>query len=324
MTKIKKLEFLKIIKSIEPSKHIVAGRRGSEENVKVKLILPLLQFLGYDIINDLDFERLSADIVVVDDNSTPILIIETKAWEAQIKNHLDQCLEYTLKLRVPFIVITSGQQTALYSSLLNSDRLNETKPIIEFDLKDLLNKNSKDVLSRLYSLISKDSLSKGSKELKKAIVALLPEGRNIDEARKEFLKRCIKFKSKIKTIKITDNDFVELANNYPKEIYNALILAKDEFYKIAKENKDVRIRYRSKTIGLEYLYSIAPRSKLIGLVEINPSGGRIAFGIEGWNKLISSPKIIKQIKDFSKVIRNEGQINKLIKLINAGLKNISK
>ncbi len=32
-----KSEFLKIIKSIEPSKHIVAGRRGSEENVKIKI-----------------------------------------------------------------------------------------------------------------------------------------------------------------------------------------------------------------------------------------------------------------------------------------------
>jgi len=39
---MKKSEFLKIIKSIELSKDIIAGRRGSEENVKIKIILPLL------------------------------------------------------------------------------------------------------------------------------------------------------------------------------------------------------------------------------------------------------------------------------------------
>lgn len=318
-----KLEFLKIIKSIEISKHIIAGRRGSEENVKIKIILPLLQFLGYDVIKHLDFELLSADIVIVNNNSKPILIVETKAWEAQIKNHLNQCLEYTFKLRTPFIVITSGQHTALYSSLINLDDLSKTKPIIEFSFNDLLGKKAESILSKLYSLISKDALLNSAKELDKAITPFLPESKNINEAKKEFIEKCTKFKSKIKTAIITDDDFVELANNYPKEIYNALILGKDEFYKIAQKNDDVRIRYRSKSIGLEYVYTGGPRPKVIGLVEINPSGGWIAFGMEGWTKLLSSTKIIKQLKDFPKVIKNEEQIHKLVKLVEDGIKNIN-
>jgi len=321
---MEKSEFLQAIKSIEPSKHIVAGRRGSEENVKIKIVLPLLQFLGYDIVGDLDFERLSADIVVVDDSSKPILIIETKAWEAQIKNYLNQCLEYTFKLRTPFILITSGQHTALYSSLVNSDNLNETKPIIEFRFNDLLSENAESILFKLYSLISKDALLNDAEELNKAIISFLPEDKDINEIKKEFIKKSIKFKSKIKSVKITDDDFVELANNYPKEIYNALVLAKDEFYKIAQKNDNVRIRYRSKSIGLEYLYSAGPRSKAIGLVEVNPSGGWVAFGMEGWTKLLSSAEIIKQLKDFPKAIESEEQIHKLIKLIKTGLKSISK
>lgn len=315
-------EFLKIIKSIEPSKHIVAGRRGSEENVKIKIVLPLLQFLGYDIVKHLDFEQLSADIIIVDDNSKPILIVETKAWEAQIKNYLNQCLEYTFKIRIPFIVITSGQHTALYSSLINSDDLAKTKPIIEFNFKDLLNKNAKTILSNLYSLISKDSLFNGAKELNKSIISFLPKGRNIDKAKKEFIKKCSGFKSKIKSIVITDDDFVELANNYPKEIYNALILGKEELYRIAQENDNVRIRYRSKSIGLEYLYLVGLRPKAMGLVEINPSGGWIAFGMEDWTKLLSSTEIIKRLKDFPRIVKNEKQIHKLVKLIEDGLENI--
>jgi len=251
------------------------------------------------------------------------LIVETKSWEAQIKNHLNQCLEYTFKLRNPFIVITSGQHTALYSSLVNSDSLSETKPIIEFSFNDLLSKNAESILSELYSLISKDSLLNDAKELNKAVISFLSEGRNINEAKKEFIEKCAKFKSKIKTTKITDDDFVELANNYPKEIYNTLILTKDEFYRIAQKTYNVRIRYRSKLIGLEYMYRVGPRSKAIGLVEeINPFSGRIAFGMENWVKLLSSTKIIKQLKDFPKTVKNEKQIHELVKLIKDGLKNI--
>ena len=320
---MKSSEFLQIIKSIEPSKHIVAGRRGSEENVKIKIVLPLLQFLGYNIIEDLDFERLSADIVAVDDNSKPILIIETKAWEAQIENHLNQCLEYTFTLRTPLIMITSGQQTSLYSSLINLDSLSETEPIIKFNLEDLLKENGESILSELHSLISKDNLLNGDRELSQCVATFLPESKDIKKAEQEFIEKSAKFKSKIKSIKITDDDFVELANNYPKDIYNALVLSKDEFYKIAEENKDIRVKYRSKTIGLECLSSTGPRSKLIGLIEANPSSGSIAFGMEGWNKLISSPGIIKQMNDFPKTVKNKEQIRKLIELIRNGIKNIS-
>lgn len=319
---MKKSEFLKIIKSIEPSRHVVAGRRGSEENVKIKIVLPLLQFLGYDIVRHLDFERLSADIVVVDEQFKPILIVETKAWEEQIKRHLNQCLEYTFKIKTPFIIITSGQHTALYSSLGNLDNLNEVEPIMEFNLNDLLGKNGKNILSKLYLLVSKDSLLSGAGELNKAVMALLPKNKNIKEARKEFLKKCEDFKTSIKTVKITDDDFTELANNYPEEVYNALMLAKDEFYKISQGNNNVRIRYRSKSIGLEYLHSTGPRPKLIGLVEINPSGGWIAFGMEGWTKLLSSTEIVKRLKDFPKTVKNEKQIRKLVKLIKDGLEDI--
>ena len=54
-------EFNKILLSItiKPD-NINSGRRGSEENVKIKIVIPLLQFLGYDVINDMDFEFIGA------------------------------------------------------------------------------------------------------------------------------------------------------------------------------------------------------------------------------------------------------------------------
>lgn len=310
-----KQEFLQIIKSIRPDKHIIAGRRGSEENVKIKIVLPLLQFLGYDIVQDLDFERGGADIVIVDTDLKPIMIVETKAWEEQIRNYLDQCLEYTLKLRTPFILITSGQETALYSFLVNLENPKEDKPIIEFNFQELLGEKSNKILARLFSLVSKENLLNGAEELKKAVRELLSKDRNIEDAKKEFMKRCEDFKLKIKKIKITDEEFVRLANNYPEEIRNALILAKDEFYKIAKEYKNIRVRYRSRTIGLEYLYQTIPRSKMIGLVEVNPYTGRLAFGVESWSKILSSSDVLKEIREFPRTVKNEAQIHNLSYLL---------
>ena len=95
-------EFNKILLSIKPD-NISSGRRGSEENVKIKIVIPLLQFLGYDVVKDMDFEFIGADIVIVDENNTPILIIETKAWEQQLSHYLNQCLEYTLKFTFQMI-----------------------------------------------------------------------------------------------------------------------------------------------------------------------------------------------------------------------------
>ncbi len=228
------IEFRKIISSIKPDKNIVSRRRGSEENVKIKIVIPLLQFLGYDIVQDMDFETLGADIVLVDNNSHPALIIETKAWEQQLTHYLNQCLEYTLKLRTPFIIISSGQHTRLYSILINSNNLEDIKPIIEFTFNDLLGKDGYSILEQLKLLIGKENFLNGAKLLYKKITEHLPSNKTLDDAKKEFLNKCSNFKSIIKTVKITEEDFIKLAQKHSNQIYNCLILAKDEFNRIAR------------------------------------------------------------------------------------------
>ena len=141
--------------SIKPDRHIISGRRGSEENVKIKIVIPLLQYLGYDVVSNMDFEFIGADIVIVDEHNSPILIIETKAWEQQLSHYLNQCLEYTLKLKTPLILISSGQHTSLYSSLINPHNLEKTTPLIDFSFNDLIGKNGDNILEDLKNLISK-------------------------------------------------------------------------------------------------------------------------------------------------------------------------
>ena len=71
-------EFKKIISSINTGRDIVSRKRGSEENVKVKIIVPLLQFLGFDLVKDMDFEVLGADVVLINEIFPPLLITETQ------------------------------------------------------------------------------------------------------------------------------------------------------------------------------------------------------------------------------------------------------
>ena len=220
---MKKSKFLQIIKSIKPDKHIIARRRGSEENVKIKFVLSLLQFLGYDIIADMDFELMSADIVLLNKNSKPLLIIETKAWEQLIDKHLDQCLEYTFKLNTPLVMITSGQQTAIYNSLINIDDLSKTNPIFEFRFKDLLSDKAGEILNLLYQLISKESLERGGEKINQKVLDMIPKDKGLEKIKKEFNEKCKNFKSTIKTVKVSEEKYIEVANKYDDNIKNALI-----------------------------------------------------------------------------------------------------
>ena len=60
-------------------------------------------------VNDL-FKR--ADIVVYNNSGQPIMLVECKAPEIKLAQHIfDQAARYNLALRVPFLVITNGENT---------------------------------------------------------------------------------------------------------------------------------------------------------------------------------------------------------------------
>lgn len=315
-------ELKKILLSIKPDRHIISGRRGSEENVKIKIVIPLLQYLGYSAISNMDFELIGADIVIVDESYSPILIIETKAWEQQLSYYLNQCLEYTLKLKTPLILITSGQHTSLYSSLINPYNLEKTAPLIDFSFNDLIGNNSKNILEKLKELISKDNILNGSIELSREISKQLQPLSSLENAEKQFIIECQNFKSTIKSFKITEDDFIKISQKHSKEIFESLCFGKDEFNRIAHENKNFRIRYRSKEIGLEYLLPSKPRSKIIGLVGIYPEKAKIAFGLEGWEQLNITQQTLTKIRQFNRLLKNKNDVNNLANLLENAIKEI--
>lgn len=317
-------EFKKIISAIKPDRHIINGQRGSEENVKIKFVLPLLQFLGYDPVRDMNFEVNGADIVLVDGGSCPQMVVETKSWDQAVTDHLDQCLEYTFKHRVPFILLTSGQRTALYCSLGNLDSLQESQPLIDFNFSDILGSNGSNILEELALLIGKDNFMNNAVSLYQKINERLPKGQSVEQAKKEFLDHCSSFKSRNKTVKMTEADFETIAGRNPAIIRGCLLTAKNEFKRIAVENNNVRVRYRSKEIGLEYLLTARPRSKIIGLVGIYPEKAKVAFGTEGWEDLKTSPETIAKILSFPRYIKSAEQVKDLVDLVEGAIRQINR
>ena len=60
----------------------------------------------------------------------------------------------------------------------------------------------------------------------------------------------------------------------------------------------------------------------MGLVGLYPERAVIAFGLEGWAKILSSKEILKEFEEFPRGIKSKEQIQKLIKLIKIGIKDI--
>ena len=93
-----------------------------EENVKIKLTLPLLRLLGYDDQKDMDFEHhvrnKRADIALLFEGK-PKLIVETKDLDEDLDNHIDQALDYAFKKGVDWVILTNGVEIRLYKSYIS-------------------------------------------------------------------------------------------------------------------------------------------------------------------------------------------------------------
>ena len=103
-----------------------------EENVKIKLVLPILKCLGWDIIKDIDFEfsivpkfidiehfkerKVRVDCCFMK-NGKPVLLLDVKAFKNKSKIDKESELQlksYCISKNIPCGVITDGFRWVLY------------------------------------------------------------------------------------------------------------------------------------------------------------------------------------------------------------------
>lgn len=97
----------------------------SEEEVKVKCVVPYLEKIGYEKENlrlDMPIKigrgvTVYPDIVVyVDDDKTPAMVVETKRPGESLVNYANQVISYSRLLQSPIAVLTNGFKTEVYDA----------------------------------------------------------------------------------------------------------------------------------------------------------------------------------------------------------------
>ena len=189
MDRIKKLSQTNVIRDV------CHGRTtGVEENLKVDLVLPILECLGFDAPAKRDMEHKvgpkSADIALLK-NGKPVLIVECKSIEIDLNKVKSQGLEYSRKKGIEYTLMTNGVHFHLYKSFITgiSDERNE--PVFKTTLRTL------DAhFPRMFELMSYD---------------------NIDGIEEKITDRINHIR-----VKITEQEFLDEVKGFKQEIYEKL------------------------------------------------------------------------------------------------------
>ncbi len=133
------------------------GRKtGIEENVKQKIVIPLLQLLNYTIEKDMDFEHhvenRRADIALLVKRQ-PKIIVECKSLEKDLDNFINQAIEYAENKAIPYVILTNGDEFRLYRTFIE----NVVNPR-DRELLRVIRKNITIDFKELYGWVSRDSI----------------------------------------------------------------------------------------------------------------------------------------------------------------------
>ena len=154
-----KVEDIKKIANIDLEKEVKRKRRGKvEENVKIKIIIPLLELLGYDPIKDLDFEhkvRTKKVDIVVELDGKPRISIECKDLLENLDSHLIQAFTYACLKGFLFLVLTNGREIRVYKTWEVSSELEE-RLLFKSSLEELPKTFYPD--KGLWNILSKDNV----------------------------------------------------------------------------------------------------------------------------------------------------------------------
>ncbi len=165
----------------DPGKHIVGEERSVEENVKIKIVLPLLQGIGWDLLEDIWFEYKSVDILLRAGGNT--VIVETKTWKERLENYESQYIDYALKLRTPWVVACNGTELRLYCVL--GDSKSGLFLLEKVGLAEICSTGLPSILGLLAGVIGKDSVLSGCRNLR-ALAETMLGGKSFDDALAAF------------------------------------------------------------------------------------------------------------------------------------------
>lgn len=282
--------------TLDIKKHVLRNLSGTEENVKVKIILPLLSRLGWDTTRDCYFEEYKADILVELDGK-PAFIVETKGWDQGF--HYGQGLEYAVKLGTPWVVFTSGQVTELHHALILKEDLAKPNPVLETSFRELL-KNP----DGTNQYLSRESFQNGSAALIDRCRPLLParlRTGNWSESVRAFeeLRTQIGFKREPTVSKISTVEFEEALSRLPVHLQGAYGDLARAIHNLADGSDHLRSSRSGKALNLEAIDAkrkMVGRLKWLGLFSVFPAKQTISKSYENWAAFGLPPGLLATLK----------------------------
>jgi hypothetical protein len=309
------LDFLNYLKTVNVGQHVYLKGKSSEENVKIKIIVPFLQALGWDLLDNIYFENSNVDIVIVD-NNIPQIIVETKSWGVTIEEkHLSQCLEYAINLKIPWIIVSSGQDTEIYCAYINPKSFIKSKPIFKFRFDELINNES--VFIKMVNLFEKSNFLSGS-----ALEFVKNNFKNgeFDIIKKEFELLTTEQLNKSGMSKLSREKILELLDKLDTTTKNSILELWKDFEKIVENNSGFLImNYGGKEVTLKCKITW-PRKKFVSLVRINFRLGEF-YKVEGW-KNINCEDIYNLFQSFSTKPTYDKWHSDISELLNKGIEKI--
>lgn len=118
----------------------------TEEATKNAFIMPFINALGYDVFNPLEVvPEMVCDIVTkkgekidyaIMKDGEPIILIECKHWQQDLKLHDNQLMRYFNVSKAKFGLLTNGIVYKFYTDLIDVNKMDE-KPFLEVDIANL-------------------------------------------------------------------------------------------------------------------------------------------------------------------------------------------
>ncbi|MEM3550906.1 MAG: type I restriction enzyme HsdR N-terminal domain-containing protein [Candidatus Bathyarchaeia archaeon] len=143
-----------------------------EEDVKIKVVLPILQCLGHGL-TDLSFEHSGRDIFIRGPSRETCIIVETKKLGENLERHLPQLKRYMEESQVLLGMITNGDEFRIYVCSVDV-------PLCKMYRRDLAREEN---IETLQHLLSRE--------------ALLTEEKFLTSINEEFARRAEKLKHKL-------------------------------------------------------------------------------------------------------------------------------
>lgn len=213
-------------------------KAGIEENVKLKIIIPLLQLLGYDINENMDFEHSvrnkKADIGLKINNVLR-MIVECKSIEQSLDKHIEQALDYAWTKQVNWVILTNGIETRLYRTWIENVPEAKDRELWRVNLRELEKQFKKLAEWVSYKSLSTNKIEEFSEEREKEIVENITEPQLVQNLKNAKEMLVINAIPKIKVKFYSDENFKKEVEEWCNDS-NLDIKKEDEWVKkLAKE-----------------------------------------------------------------------------------------